>query len=76
MGAVMPRAGADLISDLALIDAHVSEILDRDRRQFDVEHAVILESIARRLGHAARRIRMTRPARRGSLAEALNSDRA
>lgn len=71
-----PLAGAELIAELAMIDANVSEMLNRDRRQFDLEHAVILDSIARRLANAARRIRLSHPPRRGSLAEAINSDRA
>ncbi len=71
-----PLAGTELIIELAMIDANVSEMLDRDRRQFDLDHAVILDSIARRLANAARRIRLSRPPRRGTLAEAMNSDRA
>lgn len=72
----MPLARTELVIELALIDANLSEVLDRDRRQFDIEHAVILEIIARRLTNAARRIRLSHPPRRGSLAEAMNSDRA
>lgn len=71
-----PLAGAELIIELAMIDSSVSEMLNRDRRQFDLEHAVILDSIARRLANAARRIRLIKPPRRGSLTEAMNLDRA